>query len=165
MLPLHNDTAEYKAYSLPAPALCIGVGEDDDGLWAYEDNFYTTSAILEAGTCEPQKTYQWGFSLLFVFTFLLITLIVEIMVWAVWLDTDIHIGYERGDHVFGTMRAAMEITSAVKDALGDDADGLHDSELKQTLDERYAGIRSRHVRSHSKSETEQSRLVADGEKV
>ena len=123
-------------YQLDPPTLDIRV---DKKHWLRGEDTYDEEYILANGVCQPQGTYRWGISFLFLFVYLLLTSIFAILLYAVWLDTFLHARCRRADQ-FGKLRAAMEISKAIRDELGEEADSLVDKELKRRLAERKAAM-------------------------
>jgi hypothetical protein len=94
---------------------------------------YTASYILSHGSCQPEESYQWGFSYIFLFMMSIFNFVWSCIMVGMWLDT------RRGSRMYksgrrpGLLRSIMDISGAMQAEIGEDADALDEEELRRRL--------------------------------
>lgn len=132
-----------QVYDLPQPLLNITViFAWSFPTYIFENATFSQADLLRNGTCQPQKDYQWGFSITLLFAYLIVTCVFSLVLYAVWLDT---FTYHDKDpsHLFGNLTSALEVAAAVQEELGEVPMGCTNSELNRILRARGASIRPR----------------------
>lgn len=123
-------------WTLPAPPLnIVSNGLNNEIVYVGSNVTYNQSWISNNTICEPETSYQWGFSFLMLFTFLiafclfLITLVA--LHWSVY-------DYSRADRFkqpISVYRDVLDLAAELKAQLGDEtmdlpADKLHDEVVR-----------------------------------
>jgi hypothetical protein len=97
------------------------------------------AAYLEAnGSCQSINSYRWGFSFLFLFISILLTVLWAIGMHIMWLDAYFGSHYDRKHRSMGTHRAALDFASAIIKDMGDEIPPEHISEREIMLRRRKA---------------------------
>lgn len=95
---------------------------------------YNLSYIQDNGSCQPSKTYKWGFSFLLLFIVVLSSSIWAIGTYTLWLDAYYNSRIDYTKRSMSMQRAVLEISTAMKKDMGEDAtENISDQELKQML--------------------------------
>ncbi|KAF2733838.1 hypothetical protein EJ04DRAFT_438279 [Polyplosphaeria fusca] len=98
-----------------------------------QGDIYNASYVLTHGSCQPSETYQWGFSYIFLFMMAIFDFVWSCIMVGMWLDT------RRGSRMYksgrrpGLLRSIVDISEAMKEDFGQDADHLDEDELRRRL--------------------------------
>ncbi|KAF2250987.1 hypothetical protein BU26DRAFT_562948 [Trematosphaeria pertusa] len=96
---------------------------------------YNASYIHTHGSCKPSETYQWGFSYIFLFMVSIFNFIWSCIMVGMWLDVC------RGSRMYksgrrpGLLRSVMDISTVIKEELGEEAERMEEKELRRRLRE------------------------------
>ena len=102
--------------------------------YAGANETYNLSYIQDNGSCQPSKTYKWGFSYLSLFIVVLLSSIWAIGTYTLWLDAYYNSRIDYTKRSMSMQRAILEISTAMKKDMGEDAtENVSDQELKQML--------------------------------
>jgi hypothetical protein len=109
----NNPAAE--ALSYPSRARFARIDQPDN-------RTYDIPYIKNNGRCEPQNTYQWGFSFLLLFIALLLSALWALGMWAMWLDAYCNSKIDAvGERDMGSWRAVMDLAEAIAASLNSDS--------------------------------------------
>ena len=131
---------------LPSPVLHI-----ETGAYTYVHQNQSQSLygndLSNNGICKPSNRFEWGFSFILLFSFMVLTIPLALSLLYVWFVYYNRVWPQQVEMVFGSFRTAMAVTASIRDELGTDADEMANSELEKTLRSRCISIRHKHVRS------------------
>jgi hypothetical protein len=141
-------------FDLPAPALDISFGFAASGVYpgtSSRDRSTTLltsgpntndsydAAYLEAnGSCQSINSYRWGFSFLFLFISILLTVLWAVGMHIMWLDAYFESHHDRNHRSMGTHRAAIDFALAIIKDMGCEIPPEHVSEKELVLRRRKA---------------------------
>lgn len=100
-----------------------------------QGDLYNNSYILSHGTCKPSEAYQWGFSYIFLFMVSIFNFVWSCIMVGMWLDT------KRGSRMYkagrrpGLLRSILDVSRAMREEIGVDADELEEEALRKRLRE------------------------------
>jgi hypothetical protein len=80
----------------------------------YNDITYSLDYMLRNGTCEPLGTYQWGFSFLLLFIFLITLLIWSVGTYILWLRAYLNLRACDVSDIPGEYKAVMDLAAAMQ---------------------------------------------------
>jgi hypothetical protein len=116
----HNRSSTFvlsgATYNLSPPMLNITTEPYSSKDRCYDGTEYSAAYILSRSICQPEKFYQWGFSFMLSFLFLLVTIILWIALYIVWLCT-FKRGSEPAQFVFGSLKTAVQVSAAMDQAV------------------------------------------------
>lgn len=118
--------------------------------YSYEGQNYSRSDLEGNNTfCQPSAAgeYQWGFSFLLLFPFMIVTIIFGLCVTMVHYKYYESLWHQQVDMIFGRTRAALVVASSVKERLGDGAYDMSETELRKCLSKMSWGVKQEHARS------------------
>jgi hypothetical protein len=105
---------------------------------------FSAEYVQEHSTCNPEKTYQWGFSGLLLFFAIVLTTIWAIGMLLMWLDAHFQSGLNTYGREQGRYRAALDFAKVLTSELNSagDIDMLSDKAIRRRLkkDKRIATI-------------------------
>jgi hypothetical protein len=127
--------------SLPSPRLTFEEVTDD--LWLHNNKTYTTDDIH--ATCQPGKTYQWGFSFFTLLAFCITTTVYAIIMYSLWLRTYLHSRSHRAGQELGLFRAAMDFADALKAQAGEDCADMTEKQLTDLVNSHELRISCKNV--------------------
>jgi hypothetical protein len=144
--PGSNDTLSSFVFngnniSLPPPRLTFEEVTDD--LWLHNNKTYTTDDIH--ATCQPGKTYQWGFSFFTLLAFCITTTVYAIIMYSLWLRTYLHSRSHRAGQELGLFRAAMDFADALKAQAGEDCADMTEKQLTDLVNSHELRISCKNV--------------------
>ena len=96
-------------------------------------DIYSTSYLLEHGSCQPSETYQWGFSYIFLFMVSIFNFIWTCIMIGMWLDTRLSSRMYKSGRRPGLLRSIMDYSAAVRQELGTEAEYLEEDCLRKRL--------------------------------
>ncbi|KAK3681547.1 hypothetical protein LTR37_020855 [Vermiconidia calcicola] len=126
-------------YRLDPPTLTFG----SSVAYSYESSPHkglTVDTLLTWGVCQPTKNYQWGFSFLLLFIFLIVTLLLATMLFLVWLMCYPKDGGVAIHQVFGDLATAVRVGDIVRSELGDNVATMVDKAMTKAMAGSFAGI-------------------------
>jgi hypothetical protein len=110
-----GNIAAAEALSYPSLARFARIDQPDN-------RTYDIPYIRNNGHCQPQNTYQWGFSFLLLFIALLLSALWALGMWAMWLDAYYNSKIDAvGRRDMGSWRAVMDLAEAIAASLNSDA--------------------------------------------
>src|SRR5271156_5677051 len=87
------------------------------------------------GACQQLSTYQWGFSFLLLFCFMLFTAVWALGTFVLWRDAHLNSRFDRASRDMGTLRAVLDYAATIKKDLGTAAaDDVGDRKLKAQIE-------------------------------
>jgi hypothetical protein len=87
-----------------------------------DTNDIMDDAYIEAnGSCQPTKSYRWGFSFLLLWISVLLTALWAFGMHVMWLDAYFECHSDRAHRYMGTHRAALDFASAIIKDMGNEA--------------------------------------------
>jgi len=118
----------YAEYSLEGPGnVAFTVLNSND---KYDINYMQAN-----GACQQLSTYQWGFSFLLLFVFMLFTAVWALGTYVLWMDTYLNSRFDRASRDMGTLRAVLDYAATIKKDLGTAAaDNVGDRQLKAKIE-------------------------------
>ncbi|KAK2760948.1 hypothetical protein FQN54_002190 [Arachnomyces sp. PD_36] len=127
---------------LDSPTLNITFLDEDtvraERQYTYEGRqgtVYSWPYMLEHGSCQPGRTYQWGFSYIFLFMMSIYNCIWTFIMCGMWIDTRRASHMYRSGHRPGLLRSVMDMSSAIREELGEEAQHYSNDELEWCLRE------------------------------
>ncbi|EUC48819.1 hypothetical protein COCMIDRAFT_33686 [Bipolaris oryzae ATCC 44560] len=96
-------------------------------------DIYSTSYLLEHGSCQPSETYQWGFSYIFLFMVSIFNFIWTCIMIGMWLDTRMSSRMYKSGRRPGLLRSIMDYSAAIRQELGTEAEYLEETDLRKHL--------------------------------
>lgn len=95
---------------------------------------YDINYIKANGVCQQLSTYQWGFSFLLLFVFMLFTAVWALGTYVLWRDAYLNSRLDRASRDMGTLRAVLDYAATIKKDLGTaSADDIGDRQLKAQI--------------------------------
>lgn len=139
-----------KTYHLEAWQLNFYVDPDDvRRFWSIANKTVKTVDVLNQGVCQPGRTYQWGFSFLLLFSFLVVSFVLACLICVVqyqcgqlqraskyWQISPIL--REQEDRLFGHLSTAVEVVASIRIPEVDSVRGLTDEDMRQALRKKSA---------------------------
>ena len=102
---------------------------------------YDFDSLRQKGVCTPQQLYTWGFSFVLLFAFLLVSFVVWMSVYIVWVHVELEAKQTDRAMVFGSLRTALEVGAVLRDNIGDDAQEMKNEGLERAAREGRLGIK------------------------
>lgn len=136
-----NDTVDLPAPSLNATTTLSGIALLDlrePSMQYYviggrQGTLYNSTYVKSHSSCKPSETYQWGFSYIFLFMVSIFNFLWSVIMVCMWLDT------RRASRMYkigkrpGLLRSVLDLSAAVQEELGTQADCLEEEELRRRL--------------------------------
>jgi hypothetical protein len=95
---------------------------------------YDINYMQANGACQQLSTYQWGFSFLLLFVFMLFTAVWALGTYVLWMDAYLNSRFDRASRDMGTLRAVLDYAATIKKDLGTAAaDNVGDRQLKAQI--------------------------------
>src|SRR2546421_70000 len=95
---------------------------------------YDINYMQANGACQQLSTYQWGFSFLLLFVFMLFTAVWALGTYRLWMDAYLNSRFDRASRDMGTLRAVLDYAATIKKDLGTAAaDDVGDRQLKAQI--------------------------------
>lgn len=95
---------------------------------------YDINYMQANGACQQLSTYQWGFSFLLLFVFILFTAVWALGTYVLWMDAYLNSRFDRASRDMGTLRAVLDYAATIKKDLGTAAaDNVGDRQLKAQI--------------------------------
>ena len=94
---------------------------------------YNSTWIKDHSSCKPSETYQWGFSYIFLFMVSIFNFLWSAIMICMWLDTRRASRMYKSGRRPGLLRSVLDLSAAVRDELGAEAEHLEEEELRQRL--------------------------------
>ncbi|KAH7132172.1 hypothetical protein B0J11DRAFT_520999 [Dendryphion nanum] len=138
---------EGRQFALPAPTLNItwyanSTLRTSDKLSRYyftnqarQGDVFSVPYILSHGSCNPTDTYQWGFSYIFLFMVSIFNFVWSCIMVGMWFDTTRASRMYKSGRRPGLLRSILDISAAMREELGHDAEILEESDLRRKLRE------------------------------
>lgn len=100
-------------------------------MYSVADDVYSKTDLEKRSSCDDWKTYQWGFSFLQLFIFMVITAFWAIGMYGMWMDTYWNSRLDRSPRVMGFFRGVMDASNAMRKDMGEDPTAeASESEIK-----------------------------------
>jgi len=122
--------------SLPPPTLTFERTEDD--FWMHDNKTYSKDDVT--GTCQPEKTYQWGFSFYALLAFCVTTTVYAIIMYSLWLKTFLHSRKHRAGQKIEIFRAVLDFADAFKAQVGENCSDKTEEQLVALVKSDELGI-------------------------
>jgi hypothetical protein len=84
-----------------------------------QNTTYSVAYAREHSTCNPEKTYQWGFSGLLLFYAIILTTLWALGMWLMWLDAHFQSKLDFYGREQGSYRAALDFAKVLASELDD----------------------------------------------
>jgi hypothetical protein len=91
---------------------------------------YWTSSLAQTLSCQPSGYYKWGFSYFLLFIIACLNTIWVLIMFLLWWSTMRFSRTHRKGRELGLYRAAMDLCTALRKDLGDEAEVLPDAALQ-----------------------------------
>lgn len=138
---------ENVTYTIPYPGLTlikyISTGRPLRDVISPDEQYYTISGrygalydstyIKTHSSCKPSETYQWGFSYIFLFMVSIFNFVWSVIMICMWLDTRRASRMYKSGRRPGLLRSVLDLSAAVREELGAEADGMEEEELRENL--------------------------------
>ena len=138
---------ENVTYTIPYPGLSVqkylSIGRPLRDVVAPNEQFYTISGrygdlynssyIKSHSSCKPSETYQWGFSYIFLFMVSIFNFLWSVIMVCMWLDTRRASRMYKSGRRPGLLRSVLDLSAAVREELGPEAEILEEEELREKL--------------------------------
>ena len=138
---------ENVTYTIPYPGLSVrrylSTGRPLRDVVAPNEQFYTISGrygdlynssyIKSHSSCKPSETYQWGFSYIFLFMVSIFNFLWSVIMVCMWLDTRRASRMYKSGRRPGLLRSVLDLSAAVREELGPEAEILEEEELREKL--------------------------------
>lgn len=135
-----------QSVELPAPSLNVtyfetgiplrDLGERKQQYYAIggrQGVLYNSSYVRTHSSCKPSETYQWGFSYIFLFMVSIFNFIWSVIMICMWLDTRRASRMYKSGRRPGLLRSVLDLSAAVREELGTEAEHLGEEELRERL--------------------------------
>jgi hypothetical protein len=107
-------------------------------LYMHDNTTYTSDDMQTI--CQPDKTYQWGFSFLALLAFCVTTMVHAIIMYSLLLRTYLYSRKHRAGQSLGRFRAVMDFTDALKAQVGEDCTDKTEKQLVDLANSHGLGI-------------------------
>ena len=97
--------------------------------------------------CRTLKSYEWGFSFLLLFSFMVTTVPLTLLLLAIWWRHHDKLWSQQVDMLFGSLKTALAVTASIRARIGDRVDDMTNSELRRVLEEGRYGVKHEHAGS------------------
>jgi hypothetical protein len=104
--------------------------------FVYNGQVLTVDDVQNRGICQPQKVYQWGFSFILLFAFLVTATALSTALYVFWLFTTEATSNVETTSVYGLFKTAIEVGEHIRADLGDDVQRMSESGIRRELKER-----------------------------
>ncbi|KAF1834814.1 hypothetical protein BDW02DRAFT_597817 [Decorospora gaudefroyi] len=108
--------------------------------WAYGNETYTSTDLMERGKCQAMLDYQWGFSFVQLCIMLIILLLWTMGLTIMWIRSHYVMNRRSSEEVAGINKAVFELADAMRSQLdlyakekGDDLSLFPESELRRRI--------------------------------
>ncbi len=98
-----------------------------------QGTLYNSSFVRTHSFCKPSETYQWGFSYIFLFMVSIFNFIWAVIMVCMWLDTRRASRMYKSGRRPGLLRSVLDLSAAVREELGAEAEYLEEEELRERL--------------------------------
>ena len=96
---------------------------------------YDINYMQANGACQQLSTYQWGFSFLLLFVFMLFTAVWALGTYVLWMDAYLNSRFDCASRDMGTLRAVLDYAATIRKDLGTAAaDNVGDRQLKAQIE-------------------------------
>ncbi|GME31867.1 hypothetical protein BKCO1_7600019 [Neofusicoccum parvum] len=153
-----DSTSNFMDTKLDAPPLTIKqmTGYEMNG------NFYSNEYLEEFGFCKPNNNkYKWGFSYLLLFIIIIFTYAWAGILVALHIDTEKNSQLAKCGRRLGQYRAVLDLSKAIREELGEEAQLLPNHTLEKRLAEAKDGLRYQVPVDVENSHRKASKKLAD----
>ncbi|GME34466.1 hypothetical protein BKCO1_7600019 [Neofusicoccum parvum] len=153
-----DSTSNFMDTKLDAPPLTI------EQMTGYEmnGNFYSNEYLEEFGFCKPNNNkYKWGFSYLLLFIIIIFTYAWAGILVALHIDTEKNSQLAKCGRRLGQYRAVLDLSKAIREELGEEAQLLPNHTLEKRLAEAKDGLRYQVPVDVENSHRKASKKLAD----
>jgi hypothetical protein len=165
----NNTNSTFGNHKLPAPSLNISAyyiasnkfyrgtwndpssrdvfSNDSNARFLSNNVTYDLDYISKHGSCQPSGTYQWGFSSLLLFIFLLTFFIWSLGMYAFWIGAHISLRARRIHEIPGEYTATVKLAAAMQrdfDKEGEDLGSLSEHQITKKINRDLKGGRVTH---------------------
>ena len=81
---------------------------------------YPLSYLQTNGRCQQVNTYQWGFSFLMLFVFMLLATVWAVGTYSLWFDAYLNSRFDRAGRGLGETRAMLDLTATLNKEMGEE---------------------------------------------
>nr|OQO24126.1 hypothetical protein B0A51_07549 [Rachicladosporium sp. CCFEE 5018] len=120
----------------------VSIDSEHASVFIYDGKILTPNDFLQAGMCQPQRTYQWGFSFLLLFAFLVTMIVLSLTLYIYRCYGCRPSGHEETTEVFGPFRTAIVVADRVRADLGDAVQGMSEKQIQVELASRRGPLRT-----------------------
>ncbi len=89
-------------------------------MYSVANEVYSKTDLEKRSSCDDWKNYQWGFSFLLLFIFMVISTVWVIGMYSMWTDTYWNSRLDRSPRVMGFFRGVMDASNAMRKDMGED---------------------------------------------
>ncbi|KAJ8119130.1 hypothetical protein OPT61_g17 [Boeremia exigua] len=105
-----------------------------------QGTLYNSSYVRTHSSCKPSETYQWGFSYIFLFMVSIFNFIWSVIMVCMWFDTRRASRMYKSGRRPGLLRSVLDLSAAVREELGVDAEHLEEEEIRKRLTSSGGGL-------------------------
>ncbi|OQO09543.1 hypothetical protein B0A48_04945 [Cryoendolithus antarcticus] len=120
----------------------VSIDSNHDPVFIYDSDILTYNDLLQTGICQPQKTYQWGFSFLLLFVFLVTMIVLSLALYIYRCFECKASGREETTSVFGPFKTAIVVADRVRVDLGDGVQSMSENQIQEVLASRQGSLRT-----------------------
>lgn len=102
-------------------------------IFSYDGRAIGFADLRDKGVCQPGKNYQWGFSFLLVFVFLIVTVLLFSVLYIIWCISKLRTTLDRTAQVFGNFRTIVEVNSLLQEKVGVGLESMTNEEIKNAV--------------------------------
>ena len=136
---------EDEDYALRPPLLDIDVPSSLSV--EFEGRIYDRTVIERSGVCQPGSKYLWGFSYQLTFEFLLVTSVLTLALYFLWILSGADHASELADTIFGSLRTALVVSQAMHETTGGECADMSNQELETAMRARRGGIVAERIKN------------------
>lgn len=135
-----------QSVDLPAPSLHLtqfkrgiplrdlnGLVQQYYAIGGRQGTLYNSTYVRTHSSCKPSETYQWGFSYIFLFMVSIFNFVWSVIMVCMWLDTRRASRMYKSGRRPGLLRSVLDLSAAVREELGVEAEHLEEEELRKRL--------------------------------
>ncbi|KAK6436758.1 hypothetical protein LTR95_007054 [Oleoguttula sp. CCFEE 5521] len=101
--------------------------------FVYDGAVFSVSDLHDQGVCQPQDTYQWGFSFLLLFTFLMTIVVLSIVLYHFRCFAGLETDADDSSEFFGPFKTALTVAARMSGDLEDEHSALTEKQIEQKI--------------------------------